>query len=288
MKNVVAAILVVLVVMSLLVGGTMVWWQRETETLRQQAEAEVTERMSDLRSKASERKRAFARKQGWPWPPQTPAASPEKTLEQAKARIQQRVNKGLPSETIQKIMAEAEEKYGLREKGDEVSFKLRGGLGVQPRISGTLYNITDERVQVDRQWFNKKDIPPTERVHFDPALSRMKIREYTETRIKKFQQQRQAYRRIVRREIMAEHGYSRLPKTDESKNEQPAPAEWVPMKETLDTLWQRWMDTKHKELRQQIFTEHGFVRFRGEWVRPNPWYRLQSALAGEEETEKEE
>lgn len=288
MKNVVFAILVVLVLAAMLVGGAMVWWQRETAALRRQAEAEVAERMSELRSEASERKRAFARRKDWPWPPKTPELPHDQTLKQAKTRIQERVDKQFPPDTIKKSIAEAEEKYGLYQKGDHVSFKLRGGLGVQTRISGTLYNIADERVQIDRQWFNKKDIPPTERTHFDPAHSRRKIREHTETRMQKFQRERQAYRRKVVRDIMAEYGYTQLPKPDET-NDEPSPTdEWVPMKETLNTLWQKWLDTKHEELQRQVFTEYGFVRFRGEWVRPNPWYRMQAALAGEEEPETEE
>ncbi len=282
MKNIIIAIVIVLAVLSLFVFGAVVWWQGETEALRSQAEAEVDERMSELRSEAAKRKQTFARKQGWPWPTPTPELPPDQTLKQAKPKIQQRLDKRFPMNTVQKIMAEAEEKFGLYEKGDYVSFKLRGGLGAQTHISGTLYNITDERVQVDRQWFNKKDIPPTERIHFEPTLSQMKIREYTETRIKEFHRNRQAYRRNVAREIMAEHGYTPALKADEPSDEQQPADKWVPMKKTLDKLWQRWLDNKHEELQQQIFTDHGFVRFRGEWVRPNPWYRLQAALAPED------
>lgn len=288
MKKVVFAILVVLVLGALLAVGALVWWQRETEALRQQAETEVTERMSELRSKGPELKRAFARKKGWSWPTPTPELPPEQTLEQAKPKIKERVNKRFPPDTIQKIVAEAEEKYGLREKGEHVSFKLRGGLGVQSHISGTLYNIADERIQVDRQWFNKKDFPPTERVHFEPALSQIKIREYTESRLQEFHRKRQAYRRSVVRDIMAEHGYTPPPNPKEADEEQtPDDDEWVPMQEKLNTLWQRWLDTKHEELEQQVFHEHGFVRFRGEWVRPTLWYRLQAALADEEENDAE-
>lgn len=282
MTKVIVTLLVVLGVAGVLIGGSVYWWIQDTTERRREVETELEDRMEALHAQEETRKTSFAQRHEWPWPLPAPTLSVEEALEAARPEIQTIVNERHPPSTLESIVDDAEEKYGLYRKGDEITFHLRGGVGVETTVSGTLYNITDERIQVDRRWFNKDDLPPTDRIHFDPVQSQRRVRAYVQSRMDAFREARGQYRRRVARKVMVKYGYAPLPEggfaaTDGEDAEQ----EWIPVEETLDILYDRWLDERRAELAETLYTERGFVWFKGRWMRPNPWFRILRAFFAE-------
>lgn len=273
--RVLATVLGLLLIVALIVSGVLVAWQRDTAARRREATEQTAEKMDALREQREVRKQTIAKERGWPWPPPAPQREPTAIVEEFRDEIERRVDEALPPERSQQILRTADEKYGLYEKGDKVSVSLRGGVGVEGRVSGTLYRVTPDRVQIGRRWFNLDDLVPEERVHFEPVRSSKLSQAYVAKHMAAFKKARATHRRTTARRLLAEHGYVPPPKNVADDSTAPPAERWIPVSEAVHLLYEEWLREKEQEVEAEAFRTRGFVREGENWVRPNPWYRLQ-------------
>lgn len=222
---------------------------------------------------------AIAEGLGLSYPPPNPSRSMEEIKKTAAEATQNKVNVQYPPKQIEQFRQEAEEKYALWKKGDEVSFLIRGGRGRTPSVTGTLRHVSPTRVQVDNRWVARQDIDRKTLARLDPDIHESVVNA---------QVRKKSITRQIDRERLYDEAYPTLGK---SLMEESHYVRWKGRWVAADELFEKALEYHRRKLAKEIrpdierevFTKNDYVQSDGQWVPKGLLARLKKALSSNDD-----
>lgn len=183
----------------------------------------------------------------WTWPTPAPKQTPEKLKSNLEARLEKEFRKAYPEKSVNELTEEGQKKYVMVKVVDgqpkpEVSFKLRGGKGVNTRVGGKLHQVTAERLRVGSRWINRMDLDDETSAMFYEDVNERFVKEYVQLEQRKYSAALENFKAdwvmyLLPDELMAD-GY--IPTSYMVKPEQresPNLKVWISRKEFLQNIY---------------------------------------------------
>jgi len=211
------------------------------------------------------------------WPIKPPAMTRAQVREKIEKAVSTAVDTKHPVSRLEEIKEEAEEKYGVYQPGEKVSFVIRGGLGPNTHVEGWLREITDDRICVGGRWILRSDMTKEDIARFDEDISREKIEGYVSGRTRHFHAVREQFekraREVVTPRIYEAGGYINVRGQWATRQELFAHVAKVEQGKLRAALT--------KELTEKIYTENGYVLNpqSGEWMPKSALDRVSGGIA---------
>lgn len=237
-------------------------WKAERRKLEALAETKVAERVKQAISA-----KKVAEQLKFPWPVEAPTMTEAKIKAEIKKRVEAAVDRKYPMNVVETYAKEAEEMYALHKQGDDVSFVIRGGRGMNATVSGPLRDINELRMRVGNRWVVRTDVEEEVLARFDPTVQAKYIERYVRVQTNKYKFTREAYGKEVEakteEELYTKANYTLWPKTGKHRK-------WRPVKEVVDQavafIERQYASRVRKQIQKQVFTGKGYILYQGEWM----------------------
>ena len=205
------------------------------------------------------------------WSTREPDRTKEQVSDKVKSGIQKQVDRKYPPKTKEDFEQDGKEEYRLYERGDEVSFTIRGGLGTNTLVEGKVYAVTENRVQVGNRWIVRKDMNEETQGHFYPAVHERLVEKYVRVHLIRWKILRDGYFEELLRDKLPDEllkaGY--LPKTYSLRTSTELD-NWVPAQKLVDYFYETQVAKTAEKLEpgieKQVFANNGYVKHEGEWM----------------------
>ena len=133
---------------------------------------------------------------GWSWPIADPQKTPEKIKDELCKKMEGIFVSAYPMRSVETMTEEGHKKYPLYQDVDarpRVSFKLRGGRGVNTKVDGKLQKLNSERLQVSGRWVSRKDLDLETQSMFYKDVNDAFVADYVEDEIRKYNVMKESF-----------------------------------------------------------------------------------------------
>ncbi len=210
-----------------------------------------------------------------PWPVEPPDDTRTEVKERLDRKLAEKVDARYPRQKFAEIRKTIESQHPVKEKGDDVSFVIRGGRGSAPEVEGQFRDITSTHVRIGDRWVLRSDMKERDLAMFDPDIRTKLVEEKVRRESLLYTEKREDYADSIKRDHYIEGfrvaGYVYHNGT------------FVAASELLDQTVQAEIEKKAKRMQpdveREIFEAAGFVFKEGEW-QPSAVKRTLGLLKG--------
>ena len=132
-----------------------------------------------------------------PWT--SPVRPPELTKEEVQEELEKEISKEakvkFPDSRREEFKGEAEEKYRMWKRNDDIEFRIRDGIGADTMVQGKLQEISTERVKVyPRRTINVRDLSDETKARLYKFYHDKAVEDYIANANRRYDVQIEAYK----------------------------------------------------------------------------------------------
>jgi len=249
-------------------------WKAQREQLFALVQARVT---VEVNRRVNPEELALKYNLGWPVEP--PTMTVDELRQHIDRLVELAVEKMHPIAGLAEIEAEARKKFVVFKRGDQVEFTIRGGVGMNTLVTGTLRDIGEERIRVGNRWVLRSDMAEKDLPFFYQDAAEQAIASFITSQSLLFNRRREAYAQDIRsrftEKLFKDHGYVFFRRN------------WTAKTDLFETIVRSYRQKAQQEVQQpieeMIFTQNGYILRQepgqaGEWMPKSVMDRLQSRL----------
>lgn len=234
-------------------------WKAERAKLEQVIQTRVEAELDKAVAK-----RDIVKQLNWRWPVDPPKESAVQVLQRVEKEIEAAAEKKYPAAQRKQFEKEAADKYKIHEKGEEISFTIRGGMGTNTSVSGILYELTPARIRVGSRWIARRDLDEETCANFYEDISQKYQERYVRVENIKYDSKIKVYIADLSRERIPKAflaaGY--VPKRKQYAGSL-KPTDWVSQSEVVDFLYAKRREQLEPAIRnrltEEVFAANGYV-----------------------------
>ncbi len=213
---------------------------------------------------------SYRNKYGIRIPLKDPAKTPEQLVAEVDKKVAAVADRKYPKSELARFRREAEGKYRVFDKGEKVSFVIRGGVGPNTTVQGMLRDVTSLRIRVGNRWIPRMDMDETTLARYDEEISKKYIERFVRAQTNRYNIRKEDYAKDQRQELLPQTfrrgGY--IPKRN--ARDRLNPENWISVKQALENQCaskQKSLAVKLKpQVEQEVYTAHGYVMQDGQWM----------------------
>lgn len=273
--------LLVLVTLSTLQAQEQAEWKSERKKIQQQINKKVNQQVQKMVNP-----RQVAKSLGLSWPVPESKKTEKELLASIEKRVQEAVDRKYPlEEARQRYEKEAEKEYTMYEKGDKVSFVLRGGIGRGSAVVDEPFiEKTESRVHCGRRWVIREDMSRETQARFYKDVNKQMQERYVRVQMIQYKNKRERYADRVRRRLI----FQEFPEANYIYNKRQK--YWIAKKELLDKAVAHHRKQKRRKIKpkieEQVFKANNYVLKDGQWMPQGVAAELEAKLKGLAEQEE--
>ena len=217
----------------------------------------------------------------WTSPVKAPELTKDEVEEELMKEIMKEVKVKFPDSRREEFKGEAEAKYKMWKRNDDVEFIIREGKGSDTKVKGKLYEVSSERVKVfPRRTVNVRDLSDETKARLYQVYHDKAVEEYVENENRRYDVKIEGYKMDEKEKRIPDAylktGY--IPNLDLCKDDKgeinkrrlllrmdsPNPDHWIARKDYVNNLYKTLLEeaavSMQEEEAKRVFKAKGYIK----------------------------